>query len=217
MNLLIVDDDDELCSLLRTALARDGHATRTAASITMAREALLEASFDVVVLDLGLPDGDGLHLCRALRADGSSVAILILTAAGNVRARVDGLDAGADDYLVKPFAIAELRARVRALGRRGTQPLVARCTRGDVELDFAARRAKRAGLDVALTAKEWAILEAIARADGGVVPRDVLLAHVWGAPSDSANASLGVLLARIRHKLGRSLLRTLRGKGHALG
>ncbi|MCA9663630.1 MAG: response regulator transcription factor, partial [Myxococcales bacterium] len=123
----------------------------------------------------------------------------------------------ADDYLVKPFAVAELRARVRALGRRREQAIVTRVERGELELDLGRRRAWRRGLEVALTAKEWAIVEALARAEGRVVTREALLVEVWGEASEAAAASLGVLLTRIRRKLGRQAIRTIRGEGHALG
>ena len=217
MNVLVVDDDPELCDLLSTALAREQHQVTTAGSISAAIRELERAPADVLVLDLDLPDGSGLTLCEELRSRRSAMAILVLTATGDVATRVRGLDAGADDYLVKPFAIAELRARVRALGRRREREPLAVLKRGDVELDFDSRRAYRAGLEVSLTAREWAIVELLARAQGRVVARDALLAEVWGEPSEAANASLGVLMSRIRRKLGHELIRLVRGEGHALG
>lgn len=217
MNVVVVDDDDELCELVGTALARDGHTVHVARSLASTRAVLSEHEADVLVLDLGLPDGSGLELCNELRRARHGPRILILTATGDVAARVAGLDAGADDYLVKPFAVAELRARVRALARRNEPEIVAPLLRGDVTLSLATRRAFRSGLEVALTPREWAIIELLARAGGRVVPRDTLLLEVWGEASDSANASLGVLMARIRRKLGTDLIRAVRGEGHALG
>jgi two-component system, OmpR family, response regulator len=126
---------------------------------------------ELVVLDLGLPDGAGEDLCRTLRASDEGLAILILTAQSHVAARVRGLDAGADDYLAKPFAVAELRARVRALSRRAERSRPARFTSGEVELDFASRRARRAGVEAPVTAREWAILEVLAANAGRVVAR----------------------------------------------
>jgi len=216
MNVLLVDDDPELCRLVGTALRREGHVVRSAESLAAARKALGDGP-DVVVLDLDLPDGSGLALCHELRRAGRSVPVLILTASGQTSARVDGLDAGADDYLVKPFALAELRARVRALGRRRERPPVSQYERGELRLDLGARRAYRRGLEVTLTAKEWAIVEALARAGGQMVSREALLIAVWGEASDAAAASLGVLLTRVRRKLGHDAIRTLRGQGHALG
>jgi two-component system, OmpR family, response regulator len=217
MRVLVVDDDAELCELVGIALTRDGHDVRTAESMASAHATLAGGAADVMVLDLDLPDGSGLELCRALRRGPSAMRILILTASGDVAARVAGLDAGADDYLVKPFAVAELRARVRALGRRADELPVAVLVRGEVTLDFGARRAYRRGLEVSLTAREWAIVEVLARSGGKVVAREVLLLEVWGEASEAANASLGVLMARIRRKLGPELIRMVRGEGHALG
>jgi DNA-binding response OmpR family regulator len=217
VNVLVVDDDPDLCQLVGTALRRDGHVVHAAESLAAGRDALQKNPPDVVVLDLDLPDGSGLELCRELRQSGATVPVLILTASGQVAARVEGLDAGADDYLVKPFAVAELRARVRALGRRREQTIVTRIERGEFELDLGSRRAYRRGLEVALTAKEWAIIDALASAEGRIVPRDTLLEEVWGEATEAAAASLGVLLARIRRKLGRDAIRTIRGEGHALG
>ncbi len=216
MNVVVVDDDAELCELLGVALERDGHSVRSAGSLAATRKVLGTAPADVLVLDLELPDGSGLELCRELRSAGRPLRILILTASGDVAARVAGLDAGADDYLVKPFAVAELRARVRALGRRAESP-PALLQRGDVSLEFGARRAFRSGLEVTLTSREWAILETLARGGGNVVAREALLLEVWGDAGEAANASLGVLMARIRRKLGAELIRLVRGEGHALG
>jgi DNA-binding response OmpR family regulator len=168
------------------------------------------------VLDLSLPDGSGLDLCRTLRAEGSDIPILMLTARSEVALRVQGLDAGADDYLSKPFAVAELRARVRALGRRGSLPRGLVCEHGGVRLDFAARRALRDGSEVAVTSREWAILELLCRRSGRIVSRHDLLQGVWGEVSDSGAGSLEVLIARLRRKLGGELIRTLRGEGYAL-
>ncbi len=215
MRVLVVDDEADLRSVVARALKADGHAVATAADLEAARARVVEGT-DLIVLDLRLPDGFGLDLCRELRAEGSTVAILVLTALSQVALRVEGLDAGADDFLAKPFAVAELRARVRALGRRGTLPRGLMYTHDDVVLDFAGRHATRAGREVAVTAKEWSILEMLARRPGRVVARLDLLDGVWGDASDSAASSLEVLVGRLRRKLGADLIRTLRGEGYAL-
>jgi len=216
MRILVVDDDPELGELVSQSLSRDGHQVGTARDLASARVALA-TGYDVLVLDLGLPDGSGLDLCRELRAAGDATPILVLTARSGVSERVSGLDAGADDYLAKPFAVAELRARVRALSRRRQQPPAAFHRSGAVELDFGARRAHRDALEVELTLREWSILQTLALRAGRVVPRPQLLEEVWGESSDSAGASLEVLVGRIRRKLGRSIVRTLRGEGYAIG
>jgi two-component system OmpR family response regulator len=130
--------------------------------------------------------------------------------------RVAGLDAGADDFLPKPFAVAELRARVRALGRRGPVERKPTVRSGEVELELSTRRATRAGEEVPVTAREWAVLELLAARSGRVVPRSEILDCLWGDITDSANQSLDVIIARIRRKLGPNVVRTVRGEGYAL-
>lgn len=217
MRVLVVDDDRELLDLLVRALERDGHVVVAAATASDARAAIGSRDADVMVLDIGLPDGSGLALCREIRAMGSDVPILVLTARAAVGERVEGLDAGADDFLGKPFALAELRARVRALGRRRAHRAVPRIVRGDLVIDLGERRASRAGRDVSLTAREWAILEALAARGGRVVRRSDLVGEVWGDDTESAQASCEVLVGRIRKKLGEHVVRTMRGEGYALG
>lgn len=216
MRVLVVDDEADVRSVALRALRADGHAVSAAADLEAARTHLAEGATDLVVLDLRLPDGFGLELCRELRAQGSTIPILLLTALSQVALRVEGLDAGADDFLAKPFAIAELRARVRALGRRGALPRGLIYRHADVVLDFAGRHATRAGKDVAITAREWAILEMLARRSGRIVSRLDLLDGVWGDASEAASSSLEVLVGRLRRKLGAELIRKLRGEGYAL-
>jgi len=215
MRVLVIDDEAEVRSVVARALRADGHAVATAEDLESARERVAEGT-DLIVLDLRLPDGFGLELCRELRADGSTVPILLLTALSQVALRVEGLDAGADDFLGKPFAVAELRARVRALGRRGALPRGLTYRNADLVLDVAGRHATRAGQEVAITAREWAILEILVRRAGRVVSRLDLLESVWGDASETAASSLEVLVGRLRRKLGSDLIRTLRGEGYAL-
>ena len=215
MRVFVVDDEVDVRSVVSRALTADGHVVMSAGDVESARRGLSEGA-DLLVLDLSLPDGSGLDLCRTLRAEGSDIPILMLTARSEVALRVQGLDAGADDYLSKPFAVAELRARVRALGRRGSLPRGLVCEYGGVQLDFAARRALRDGSEVAVTSREWAILELLCRRSGRIVSRHDLLQGVWGEVSDSGAGSLEVLIARLRRKLGGELIRTLRGEGYAL-
>lgn len=216
MRVLVVDDHRELRTLVTQALERDGHVVRTASTLTDARAALNDET-DVLVLDLALPDGSGLTLCRQLRDEGVQTPILILTAHHRIEERVAGLDAGADDFLGKPFAIAELRARVRAIGRRRARPTTLVLQVGPVQLDFGRRLAMKQGADVAVTSREWCILETLASHSGRVVPRDELLEAVWGDSSEAAMSSLEVLVARIRRKLGDEVVKTVRGAGYGLG
>lgn len=217
MRVLLVDDNAELRDLVTRALVRDGHTVIAVGTVAGARAALAEGAAEVIVLDLGLPDGSGMDLCRSLRASGERVPIMMLTAQGAVARRVEGLESGADDFLAKPFAVAELRARVRVLGRRGPAAAPTTWRHGTVTLDFAARRAMVGGVEVPLTAREWALVEFLSLRGGRVARRGEILDGVWGDASPQASASLDVLTARVRRKLGAATLRTVRGEGYALG
>jgi DNA-binding response OmpR family regulator len=219
MRVLIVDDDPPTRDLLLRSFARAGHRGAAAITCEEATAAVAEDHFDLVILDVMLPDGSGVDLCRRFRIQGLTVPILLLTARGQVGDRVLGLDAGADDYLPKPFAIAEVLARARALGRRGPAFREDVVQVGDVSMDFARRRLLVRGESVLVTAQELAILEVLASHSGRPVSRDHLIEAVWGNALESPGNSLDVLTARIRRKLGGSagLLRTIRGVGYALG
>jgi two-component system, OmpR family, response regulator len=217
MRVLVIDDHTEVLDLVQRTLARDDHVVWTASSAAVARERLAAYEVDLIVLDLGLPDGSGQELCRELRRSGNTAPILVLTARSAVSSRVESLDAGADDYLSKPFAVAELRARVRALGRRRATLRTFVYEHDDLVLDFAARRATVGGVEAPITAREWSILELLIGCKGRVVARRELLDVVWGQADDAASASLDVLVARIRRKLGRDVIRTVRNQGYAFG
>lgn len=217
MRVLVVDDDEELLELVEHALAKDGHEVAAVVSGEQALQRIPCFGPDLVVLDLGLPGISGEEVCRSLRSEGIGIPILVLTAQSAVASRVRCLDDGADDYLSKPFAVAELRARVRALGRRagrGKRPTS--WSSGVVTLDFLRRRAFVAGQEAPLTAREWSILEVLAVHPGNVVGRAELLHGCGSEPSRASGASLEVLIGRIRRKLGEGLVRTLRGEGYAL-
>ena len=217
MRLLVVDYDVEVRSLLVRSLERDRHKVTAVDTVGAARDMLREGSVDVVVLDLALPDASGIELCRELSDARSTVPVLMLTAHSEVSERVRALDAGADDFLAKPFAVAELRARVRALGRRlGIRSAPASITYDGLHIDFAIRRARRDGAPLTFTAREWLILETLAARPGGLVRRSELLERGWSEASGASAASLEVLIGRIRRKLGANILRTQRGEGYSL-
>lgn len=215
--MLVVEDHREVSELVSRALQKDDHIVACATNLADATERLFNDEHDAVVLDLALPDGNGIAWCRRIRGQGIRTPVLVLTANSAVPTRVEGLDAGADDFLAKPFAVAELRARVRALGRRGPMLRASELTVTDVHLNFAARRARVAGVEVPLTAREWNIIELLASRAGRVVSRNEITQTLWGEASDSAAASLEVLVGRLRKKLGTSVIRTLRGEGYATG
>ncbi|HET7541017.1 MAG TPA: response regulator transcription factor [Polyangiaceae bacterium] len=218
MRILVVDDELEMRELLGRNLGR-AHGVKSVGTCKEAVASLAHARFDVLILDVMLPDGSGIDLCGKLRSEGVEAPILLLTARGEVRSRVAGLDAGADDYLAKPFALSELRARVAALGRRGPIRRDRAVVIGALVVDLEGRRVRVDGRALPLTARELAIVDLLATRRGKVVPREELIESVWGEVTDSARASLEVLIARIRQKLGdcASLLQTVRGVGYLLG
>jgi two-component system OmpR family response regulator len=220
MNVLVVDDDEETADFVARALDREGFVTTIASDRRRAEVELSARRFDVVVLDVMLPDGSGVDLCRSMRASSSTTPVLFLSARGTVGARVEGLSAGGDDYLPKPFAVKELVARVRALGRRGPLSRPERTVVGGVTIDLLARRAERAGEELPLTAREWAILELLLARAGHVVPFDDLLEALWGESTTRARASLEVIMTRLRKKLhdgtANRVIRNVRGVGYRL-
>jgi two-component system, OmpR family, response regulator len=217
MRILIVDDDEPTRALLARSMGRAGHTTALAATCEQGEALASDGPFDLVLLDVMLPDGSGVELCRQLRASRVSTPILLLTARGAVGDRVAGLDAGADDYLSKPFAVSELLARVRALGRRGPVLREETIRIRDLEVDLPGRRILLEGKVLTMTARELAIVEVLVKHRGRVMSREDLMEAVWGNVSRSVAGSLEVLIARVRRKLGHSagLLKTVRGVGYA--
>jgi len=217
MKVLVVEDSPPTRDLLTRSLRGAGIDVVCAARVNTGLEKATEADFDVIVLDLMLPDGDGLDLCREVRALGINTPILCLTARGEVADRVAGLDSGADDYLKKPFALAELHARLRALARRRGAASPGILEGGSIRIDFGARRLSRGGDPVPLTDREWRILELLSSRQNLVVERAEILAAVWHDDSPSAAESLDVILSRLRRKLGGAeaafVIRTIRGAG----
>jgi two-component system OmpR family response regulator len=220
MRLLIAEDDAKLSNALARGLRGEGYAVDVAAT---GDEALLQArvyDYDAVVLDVMLPGPDGVDVCRALREEGRWSPVLMLTARDGVGDRIRGLDAGADDYLIKPFDFGELVARLRALLRRGAPERPAELTVGDLVVDPAARSVIRAGRAVGLTAREFAVLEYLVRRVGEVVSRSELLDHVWDQNYQGSTNIVDVYVGYLRRKLeqpfGRPLIRTVRGAGYVI-
>jgi DNA-binding response OmpR family regulator len=202
MRVLLVEDHQELAETVAKVLRREGMAVDV---VFDGADALYSAgvnAYDVVVLDRDLPGVHGDDVCRALIADGSASRVLMLTAAGTVEDRVDGLVLGADDYLPKPFAIAELIARIRALGRRSGRPLPPTLVAGDLRLDPAHRVAVRGGQRLALSPKEFSVLEYLLSAQGRIVSAEELLERVWDQYADPFTTTVKVTIRRLRAKLG---------------
>jgi two-component system response regulator MprA len=220
MRLLIVDDDRPLRDALRRALSLAGYEVDAAAGGEDAIVRIGESRPDAVVLDVGLPDLDGLDVCRRLRASGERVPVLMLTARDAIEDRIDGLDAGADDYLVKPFDVGELKARLRALLRRSDPGGDGSLQFADLTLDEQRHGVEVAGAFVELTRTELALLEVLMRNPRNVLPHEVLYDRVWGYDFGPASNALRVYIGYLRRKLeeagaGASIV-TVRGVGYAL-
>ena len=220
-HLLLVEDDPTLALSLDVAMGAAGYLVTHAGTLAAARAACEGASFELIVLDLGLPDGDGATLCRELRERGSFVPILMLTARGTVEARIEGLSAGADDYLPKPFELPELMARIQAMLRRGRwQGPPPSQQIGALTIDASARTASRDGEPVHLTDLEFRALEYLASKRGEVVRREELLERVWYLSPESHTRTVDVCMSRLRRVIdtgdGRKHLVTVRGEGYRL-
>jgi two-component system, OmpR family, response regulator len=221
MRLLLIEDDIEAAKYLAKGLRESGHAVDVAGD---GRDGLLlatEGHHDLIIADRQLPHMDGLTVVQTLRARGIKVPVLILSALGAVDDRIDGLRAGGDDYLTKPFAFGELMARIEALLRRGTGATIAtRLKAGDLELDLLGRTVTRAGRKIDLTAKEFQLLEYLMRRQGQVVTRTMLLEGVWDLHFDPQTNVIDVHMSRLRNAIerdfGKPLIHTVRGAGYVL-
>jgi len=216
-----VEDERRLAQLVRRVLEEEGHRVEVAYDGLEGLRLALEGDFDVIVLDILLPEMDGVEVCQALRRAKVDTPILMLTALDSVEDKVRGLDAGADDYLAKPFAFQELLARLRSLSRRRVQPREPhRLQVGDLVLDLQRRRAWRGGRDIELSPKEFALLELLMRNAGRVLTRTQILDHVWGYDFAPDSNLVDVYIAYLRRKVDkghpRPLIHTVRGHGYMI-
>src|SRR5438876_3338173 len=221
MRLLLVEDEPNAACVLAAGLREHAYAVDLAKDGEAALFQVETTDYDAVILDVMLPLKDGFSVCRAIRQAGCAVPILMVTARDAVEARIEGLDSGADDYLVKPFDFGELLARLRALVRRGRRPVLPeRMTVGPLAMDTRSRRVRVHNTDVSLTAKEYALLEYLVRRAGDVVGRGDIAEHVWDEHYDPLSNVVDVYVQRLRRKLDRSgsesLIRTRRGEGYQL-
>ena len=221
MKLLIVEDETKIGDYLRQGLSEAGFVVDLARNGLDGHHMAMTEDYNLLILDIMLPGIDGWEILKSLRESGQNVPVLFLTARDNVDDRVKGLELGADDYLVKPFAFAELLARVRTLLRRGAAPAVeTTLTVADLDLDLMRRRVTRAGQRIQLTAKEFALLELLLRHQGEVLPRSLIASQVWDMNFDSDTNVIDVAIRRLRAKVDENfeprLIHTLRGMGYML-
>lgn len=220
MKVLIVEDEKKLGQFIERALVEQSHTAHWVGTCKAARDALADSAYDAIVLDLGLPDGDGLDLLREWRAADFDEPVLILSARDAVADRIRGLNLGADDYLAKPFSMEELIARVRALLRRQGAGKTTTLTHGDLRMDLLARRVTLAERPIELTSREFALLELFLQNRGRVLTRTLIAERIWEASYEMETNLIDVYVRRLRQKLGateeRPVIRTMRGTGYQL-
>jgi two-component system OmpR family response regulator len=216
MRILLVEDEPDLGAAVQEHVRQAGHAVDWFQRLSLADAAMRTVSYDALLLDLLLPDGRGLDFLRALRARRDAIPVVILTARDQISDRIEGLSAGADDYLVKPFDLDELIARLNAVARRYFGTTATAQQFGPVEIELEARLARRDGVEVELTAREWAVLEVLARRPGVTVSREQIEDALYAFQQEIESNAIEVYISRIRRKLGRDFVRTARGLGYRI-
>ena len=220
MRILLVEDNRRLNNSLNASLTEEGYAVDSAFAGPEGQELAENTPYDLIILDIMLPGKDGITVCRDLRQERNKTPILMLTARDTVEDRVLGLDSGADDYLVKPFALIELRARIRALLRRDTDEKSGLLVVADLSLDPASHRVRRAGQEIELTTKEFALLEYFMRNSNRLVTREMAEAHIWNYDFEGTSNVVDVYIRRLRRKIDElfelKLLETVRGAGYRI-
>ncbi len=217
MRILLIEDDMVLGAAVNDQLLADGHSADWVTRLDSAGGALAAGMFELVLLDLMLPDGHGIAFLKELRARGDVTPVIILTALDQVSDRIAGLNAGADDYMVKPFDLSELSARIGSVARRysgNPNPLV---RLGPLQVDLAARKIRRDGAPATLTSREWALFEALVQAPGRVLSKAQLEEHLYSFDDSIESNTIEVHVSRLRKKLGRAVIETERGLGYRLG
>ena len=217
MRILLIEDDPGLGNAVRDQIAAEGHMPDLAPTLSFARDLLATMPYDLILLDLGLPDGRGIDFLKALRAKGSVTPVMILTAHDRITERIEGLNAGADDYMIKPFDLAELSARIAAVARRyagNPNPLI---TLGALKIDLAAHAIHGPKGQIDLSQREWIIFEALLQRPGQIVSKSQIEDQIYAFDSEVESNTIEVYVSRLRKKLGKDVVQTLRGMGYRLG
>ena len=217
MRILLIEDDPGLGNAVCDQIAAEGHVPDLAPSLAYARDLCATMSYDLILLDLGLPDGRGLDFLRALRAQGAVTPVMILTAHDRITERIEGLNAGADDYIVKPFDLAELSARIAAVGRRyagNPNPMV---TLGRLQIDLAAHAIVGPEGQIDLSQREWVIFEALLQRPGQIISKSQIEDRLYSFDAEVESNTIEVYVSRLRKKLGKDVVQTIRGLGYRLG
>ena len=217
MRILLIEDDPGLGNAVRDQIAAEGHMPDLAPTLSYARDLLATMPYDLILLDLGLPDGRGIDFLKTLRAKGSVTPVMILTAHDRITERIEGLNAGADDYMIKPFDLAELTARIAAVARRyagNPNPLI---TLGALKIDLAAHAIHGPKGQIDLSQREWIIFEALLQRPGQIVSKSQIEDQIYAFDSEVESNTIEVYVSRLRKKLGKDVVQTLRGMGYRLG
>jgi len=217
MRILLIEDDTVLGAAVRDQIAGDGHSADWVTRLDAAGDAMAGTAYDLILLDLMLPDGRGIGFLKELRTRGDVTPVIILTALDQVSDRIEGLNAGADDYIVKPFDLAELSARINSVGRRYTgnpNPII---THGSLDIDLASRSIRRDGKQVHLTSREWALFEAVLSRPGQLLSKAQLEEKLYAFDAEIESNTIEVHVSRLRKKLGPGVIETERGLGYRLG
>ncbi len=217
MRILLIEDDPGLGNAVRDQIAAEGHMPDLAPTLSYARDLLATMPYDLILLDLGLPDGRGIDFLKALRAKGPVTPVMILTAHDRITERIEGLNAGADDYMIKPFDLAELSARIAAVARRyagNPNPLI---TLGALKIDLAAHAIHGPKGQIDLSQREWIIFEALLQRPGQIVSKSQIEDQIYAFDSEVESNTIEVYVSRLRKKLGKDVVQTLRGMGYRLG
>ena len=217
MRVLLIEDDAILGEAIHDHVVMQGHGVDWVKRLDEAALALEAVPYELILLDLNLPDGLGLNFLKTLRRGGNQVPVIIVTAQDQVAMRIEGLDSGADDYLVKPFDLAELRARLSAVARRYAGAPNPETTLGDITLDLTRKSAERAGKPVDLTAREWAVLERLLRHRGGIVSKSDIEESLYAFGAEVESNTVEVYVSRLRKKIGADAITTVRGLGYKAG
>lgn len=216
MRVLLIEDDHILGSAIADHVSAEGHSVDWMKRLDEAELALLSVDYELILLDLGLPDGRGLDLLRALRARGNQVPVIIATAQDQVSVRIEGLNCGADDYLVKPFDLGELSARLQAVARRYAGAPMPEIALGDVRIDLGRRNVAKGDKVVALTSREWAVLERLLRHRGAIVAKSDIENSLYAFGAEVASNAVEVYVSRLRKKIGRETIQTVRSMGYQI-
>lgn len=217
MRILLIEDDPGLGPAVRDQILAEGHTPDWVETLADAQACTQTVAYDLILLDLMLPDGRGLDFLRSYRARGAAVPVIILTARDRITERIEGLNAGADDYLIKPFDLAELSARIGAVARRYAGNPNPRLALGDLEINLAARAITGPQGAVTLSQREWAIFEALLARPGVIVPKGILEERLYSFNAEVESNTIEVYVSRLRKKLGRTVIETHRGLGYRLG